>query len=361
MFALRDRPVRSPPFTRFPESRPGTDDHRGRDGAELYTHDRWMQPRLLALTLVGLALVACGHPGIPVSPGDGQRATGAPKLLIRLDEGNDERGVGQHFADYLTDGSVIRLNAAGLHCIGDPGCGNLESNTLTAAGLAALHGVLDKDADLLGQPGAYVQRSRPNMGTGRADIKYTFVLERADGSRYAVSVPSLRSEDAAHWEPDPAIARLNALAEAMIDPMTLAGSDGLADRVWKTDPSTNVAVFVWFSDVSPFIAEQHMAAELKSIGWPFEGEPDSFGKSYPGTYGVNWRCGFVSRADIKTALAGWSAVGGDRLERDLTAGQAWGSEAMLWRDADPTMTLAVRVVPLLPVDSSASCIDAMTY
>lgn len=360
---LNSRTLSPPgPCVEMPGPRPRTVTIEGGTAREIGVHDGCMQHRLPALFLACLALVACGPAKIPVSAGGGSPADGTPKLLIRLDEDNDERGVGQHVADYLTDGSVIRLNAAGLTCLFGPSCGQLESNTLTPAGVATMQGLLDDNADLLGQPGTFALRPKPNVGSPlRADIEYTFVIERADGSRYTVSAPSLRSRNADKWGSTPDIDRLNALAEAMIDPVTVVGSDGLSDRVWKEDPSTMVAVFVRFSEVSPFIAEEHMVPDIKSTGWPFEGEADSFGTSFTGTDGATRRCGFVSRADIKTALAGWSIVGGNLLEPDLTAGHSWGSSALLWRAENPTTTLGVRVVPLLPVDSSASCADAMTY
>jgi hypothetical protein len=54
-------------------------------------------------------------------------------------------------------------------------------------------------------------------------------------------------------------------------------------------------------------------------------------------------------------------VSGSLLEADLSAGHSWGSSALLWKAENPTTTLGLRIVPLLPVDSAASCLEAMSY
>jgi hypothetical protein len=143
-------------------------------------------------------------------------------------------GVGRHSADYLTDGTVIRWSPnGGKVCNGVQLCGSLERNTLTASGQTAFRAALAEYGDLLGAPMVVKRKIAPNQHPLLyGDTIDAFVLERADGTRYTVEVPSTTSRDASTWVPDAAITRLNVLADAMLDPESLVGAGGLADPTW---------------------------------------------------------------------------------------------------------------------------------
>jgi hypothetical protein len=208
-------------------------------------HMRWhastarVKPGMVALLLLSLAVSACASgPGrsviaLPPSPG-ASVGPAAPALVVRLDFVNQRpESFGEHVADYLSDGTVIRLSGHPLVPLqyGEHP-GTLEINKLTAAGMAWLHALLAKDADLLGQPKNIKEQSLPGKSvTGRGYLVDKFVLPRPDGSRYTVTVPSLTSTEASFWAPDPAITRLSALGQALADPTASVGAAGLASPV----------------------------------------------------------------------------------------------------------------------------------
>ena len=221
--------------------------------------------------------------------------------------------------------------------------------------------MLDKDADLLAEPMAYKSRTAPNtQPLGRGERIYTFVLERGDGSRYAVSIPSLESPDAATWIPDPAIERLNVLAEAMQDPETLVGAGGLANPAWTTYQPDWTAVFVSFEEVDRFVTTTGLSADISST-WPFEQAPDVFGAAFDGPSGIK-RCAFLPSADVMTAIAALPRQAGTALATPLlTAGFAWHSGGLAWLARSNTIGLALAVVPLMPEDAGTSCAYAIAY
>ena len=198
--------------------------------------------RRFALLMNVLVLAACAAPGPSVISVPAR--VGPSGLLVRLDVGYQGFDLG-HRADYLTDGTVIRW-VNGTACGNGQPCGTLERNSLTATGLTAFRALLAHNADLLAQP--MVVKRQIAAGTQpllRGDIEDAFVLERPDGTRYTVQVPSTTSQDANTWVPDPAITRLNALAAAMLDPATLVGAGGLAIRPGRP---TSRAPQPWSSD-----------------------------------------------------------------------------------------------------------------
>ena len=302
--------------------------------------------------MVCLALVACGPADIRV-PASARptAAPGAPNLLVRLDLGNDEWGVGVHLADYLSDGTVIRKNGE-----------TLERNVLTATGLASLNALLLKDSDFLGLPGSIKPTVVPGMGAmGRGAITNTLVLARSDGSRYAIDFPNLKSPDAHAWAPDPAIEHLNALASALRDPATLVGASGLANATWAAYQPVQMAVFVSWSEVNPRFVELGLGPDIAKVGWRFQDRPDALGEAFDGP-GTIQRCAFLPAADVLSAITSWPpSVGSTLATARLAAGGTWRSGTLLWGAKTPTTALGLAVVALLPEDQVASCADAIAY
>lgn len=312
------------------------------------------------MLLLSLAISGCAGPAlIHVSSNpEPTSAPGAPTLMIRLDVGNDDRGVGLHTADYLSDGTVIRWAPRPACEAGRP-CGALESNSLTTAGLAAVRALLVEDADLLAESTNLKAQMRPGESrSGRSDVINTFVLERPDGTRYTASGPSATSFNAAGWAPDPAIERLNALAEALVDPATVVGANGLVDSTWQTYQPAKTAVFISLANVNSDYPEG-LSPDISSIGWPFEGTPDSFGTAFKG-HGFQ-RCAFLPSADAMAGIAALSHVGEGLAVNQITAGAVWGSSTMLWAAKSPTAAVSIRAVALLPGDAAVSCADALAY
>jgi hypothetical protein len=352
-----------------------------------------MRPHRVALLLLSLALSACASaPGpslVPVPANSPPTAApGAPRLLVRLNVGAGPYGIGRHTADYLSDGTVVRWTVVGSVCQLAQPCGTMERNTLTTTGLAGLHSLLDKDADLLANPITVIPQRSPGLPLRGGYQVDTFVLERLDGSRYTVNAPnsSFRSADPsapdpATWVPDPAIARLNALAAALIDPVTLVGSAGLAHAAWEAYQPPEVAIFIEFSKFplvhpTPMIGldrsivgmpfEPPDYPDIGQIGWPFAGGAETFGTAFDasGTFwahgeGATFRCAFLPNADALAAIASlprsigtWIAPG------DVTSGVTWeGSPLRL----SQTTVLSLRAVALLPEDAGATCVDALSY
>jgi hypothetical protein len=319
------------------------------------------------LLLFSLALCACGRTGIKVASAE-PTAPDAPVLLIRLDVGNFDWFFNRHVADYLSDGTVIRW-AEGPDC--EPGrpCGRLETNTLTAAGLAALRRLLAEDADLWAQPRGGVSQNVPDEPWFyQANVVNTVVLDRPDGSRYTFSAPSARSRNAASWAPNPTAERLDALAETMRDPVTLVGPAGLVNPTWETYRPAKMAVFIRISEADPralwtdrsFAGPEY--SEFSETDWPLESLPDTFGTAFDAPEGAVNRCGFVAGTDIEAVIAGLPADGGKTLATgQLAAGRSWGHGGMLWRAKSPPMIISMWIVALMPEDGAVSCLDARSY
>jgi hypothetical protein len=328
-----------------------------------------MKPhRVAALFMVALALAACGVAGTRVSPsGRPTAAPGAPKLVIRLDTGNDERGVGQHDADYLSDGTIIRYTVVGSVCQRGQPCGTMERNTLTATGLAALRALLAQDADLLANPLTLTPQRSPGIALRGGYRTYAFVLERSDGTRYTVNAPSTSwrssdpsAPDPATWVRDPAIERLNALAAALVDPATVVGASGLADPTWAPYQPVQMAVFVSLGEVDPQFVAEGLAPDIATTGWLFQDAPDALGEAFHGR-GYQ-RCAFLPAADVLLAITSLpSRVGSTLASGELAAGSTWHSGTLLWAAKGPTTALGLNVVALLPEDAVASCADALAY
>ncbi len=298
---------------------------------------------------VALATVVIGS-GRSLIPGPSSvqatAAPGAPTHLIRLDTGNDERGVGRHVADYLSDGTVIRLNGK-----------TLERNTLTATGLTALRALLAQDSDLLAFNPQILPSEPSNPNTTN-----TFVLAQPNGSRYTVNAPSLTAPDGSVWATNPAFARLGTLAAALLDPATLVGVAGLAQPIWAAYQPTQMAVFIRFANVDPQFAAEGLAPDISSTGWPFAGAPDALGTTFTDPSGIDRRCAFLPRADVEKALISLpNSVGGSLAAGQLASGVTWHSGTLLWGAKSPTTSLSLIVVPLLPEDVAASCADALAY
>jgi hypothetical protein len=273
-------------------------------------------------------------------------AAAAAALMVRLETDNDDRGVGRRLADYLADGSVVRAGTVGL-----------EANHLTAPGLATLRALLAKDADLLARP--LTIKSEPDHD--QRDKDFTFVLTRADGSRFSVTVPDKRSPNAAKWAPDPAIARLNDLAGILLDPAAAVGVAGLADPSWTPWRSERMAVFVIFSELDPFIRENGMLPDLSTVGWPFPGNPESIGPLFEGPSGTTQRCAFLPSADVAAAIPRLASASRDDPIEQIVAGSTWQSGGWLWGDKGPNASISVAVMALLPADASASCADVRAH
>jgi hypothetical protein len=326
------------------------------------------------LLILMLATCATGPERIPAPANATPDASNTgPTLLIRMDVGfaNDSRGTGPHTADYLSDGTVVRWINAGPACVPGMSCGTLERNTLTATGLAALLALVAKDADLLATPRAFKHALVPGLPSSRSPtIINTFVLERPDGSRYTVSAPSTSSLDAGDWAPDPAIERLGALAEVMVDPATLVGSAGLTSPAWEAYRPAKTAVFIRFSEGKPYSEGSFSGptiADLSETGWPFAGDPDTFGAAFtPNSSehfleGATFRCAFLPSADAMPALASLRPIGGGTAAGYLASGAIWHSGALRWSARSPTMRFSLKAVALLPEDAAASCANALSY
>jgi hypothetical protein len=341
---------------------------------------------LAVVIAVALATVATG-PGRSLIPvplnAQATAAPGAPTLLIRLDVGQESFGPGTHTADYLSDGTVIRWTGAGVICQSEP-CGTMERNTLTATGLAALRALLSKDADLLAQPADLKSQILPGKSVlPYGDSVNTFVLQRSDGSRYAVSAPSADSANASNWVLDSGIKRLGSLAQALLDPGTLAGPAGLASPTWAAYQPVKTAIVLQF-----FVADVYVPwsttdsngitygsldgtavlPDISQTGWPFAGDPDTFGgsfvpeKSIPGLgLGTAYRCAFLPSADALTAIARLPRSVGTSYAPSELAGGIWLSGAMSWNAKSPTTGLSLAASALLPEDVTASCASVLSY
>ncbi len=294
-----------------------------------------------------------------------------PKLLIRLDVGQDygpgDSGItSQHVADYLSDGTVIRVNSPANSNLPYPvPPGILERNTLSPTGLATLRALLAKDADLLGQP-----TDITHWGDTIID---TFVLERPDGSRYTVTAPDIDSPYADKtWLPDPATARLAALAKALADPATMAGAGGLISPTWTPYLPEKMAAFVLILPIEgkydPTGINPHNEPDLSDVRWPFQGDPDTFGgafsdTSHRGLFGrATTRCAFLPSADVESGIAGLTYAGFDQFATEqIASGTYFESGIFRWSARSDTTGVMLIALALLPEDVATSCADAISY
>ena len=328
-----------------------------------------MKIRRLALLLAPLALVACAAPGPPVVSVPAR--VGPSGLLIRLNIGHEGFGVGRHSADYLTDGTVIRWSPdGGKVCNGVQLCGTLEHNTLTASGQTAFRATLAEYADLLATPLVVKSNLAPEkQPSGRAESINVFVQERPDGTRFTVEVPSTASYGAENWVSDPAITRLNALAEAMLDPETLVGAGGLTDSSWAAYEPTAAAVIITLSPaIKPVPFDGPFGPDIQKTGWPLGGAPDTFGATVTpnaatGFFSTDatskFRCAFLANdATVKAISSLPRSIGTTLAAGRLVAGMTWRSGGMRWGD---DLNFAMRAVTLLPEDVAGTCSDAFAY
>ena len=292
---------------------------------------------------------------------------GPSGLLIRLNFGDDSLGLRQHRADYLVDGTVIRW-VDGTACVDLRPCGALERNVLTASGLTALRALLDANADLLSEPGAFKPHFAPDTQPARKDVTAVFVQERPDGDRFTVSVSSITSYDAPKWAPDPAITRLNDLAAMMADPETL-GPGSLTNPNWAPYEPVATAVMLRLTpSIQPPVFDGPFGLDIKEAGWPFGGAPDGFGATfapsplmriYSTPEDATFRCAFLSSDETLTAITSLPWESGVTLAKEtLTAGRLWGSGSLRWGDS---VNFDVRAVWLMPEDVGDSCADAFSY
>ena len=332
-----------------------------------------VKPGMGALLLLSLAVSACASGlgrsviALPPSPGV-SAAVAAPALVVRLDFVNPGlKSFGEHVADYLSDGTVIRLSGHPLVPLqyGDHP-GTLEINKLTAAGMASLHALLAEDADLLGQPNDIKEQLLPGKSvTGRGYLVDRFVLPRLDGSRYTVTVPSLTSTEASFWAPDPRITRLSALGEALADPTTTVGAAGLASPVWTTYQPAQAALFVRSEQLTSAAFASMVAQDLwptmDPSHWPFASPPGTFGSTFAGPYGLE-QCTFLPTADALTGFLAVPAGPGPSLAAsELGAGNETGSELMLWNAQNLMEDFSLDMAVLLPEDAVATCLEALSY
>jgi hypothetical protein len=317
----------------------------------------------LGLVLLSLAVGACAAAPAPSVPPDSSNADpavsiAAPRLLVRLVAGGGWAGTpGRHVADYLADGTVIRLNGA-----------TLESNRLNETGLASLRMTLATNAELLATPMRIAPRATvipaedpTDMAMGLSESVNTFVLERPDGSRYTVTAPDRHPGDLIVSDPDPVVDGLTALADALSDPATLAGAGGVANPAWTTFQPAKTAVFLTLEELSdPSFLSDGVIPQIGPTDWPFKGTPHAFGTSFKGPGLIARRCAFLPSADAGTALASLSKDGGQRAAAEIAAGRAWRSDVWAWVDGSKATLLNLQASALMPEDADVSCIDALS-
>jgi hypothetical protein len=262
-----------------------------------------------------------------------------------------------HVADYLSDGTVIRARS-----------GTMETNRLTDTGLAALHALLAANADLLTTPMQIAPRSTVvpvpnNIPSGIVERVNVFILEKADGTRYSVSAPSRHSGDFFPAIPDPVADRLTALADGLADPAAALGSGAFTDSDWKPYQPTLTGVFLILQDLAldNQVVSDGVIPHVSPAEWPFEGSPQTFGRSYkgPGTH-VTWRCAFLPSADVASAVVALSKVVGQKPASPTPTSGRWHSGSMLWVTSNQVTNVSVQTLPLLPEDGALSCADALT-
>jgi hypothetical protein len=213
--------------------------------------------------------------------------------------------------------------------------------------------------------------TKPQFGhgtpLGHGDITDAFILERPDGTRYMVRVPSTTSQDANTWVSDPVITRLNALAEAMLDPATLVGASGLVNSAWATyQPSATAVVVTLTAAIKPVPFDGPFGPDIQKTGWPFGGAPDTFGATFapnPAKYfffnpAAAYRCAYLPSDGAMKAITSLPDAGASLARGEMTAGGAWGSDGLRWGD---DLDFGMWAVVLLPEDVAGSCSDAFSY
>jgi hypothetical protein len=325
---------------------------------------------LVALAVLGVAVVvglstgltAIGHGSTQAIGADASRT--GPRLLIRLDVGRPyaSSGLGpQHVADYLSDGTVIRWATTDDSCRLGRGCGILERNTLTRYGLASLQALLSENADLLAQPADLESAT----DSGFDDI---FVMERPDGSRYSINVPSPdhRYPGAIERSPSPEVSRFDALAR------TLATPQALVDHPWEPYEPARMAVFVTVFSLPVFNPNGFGDRDHSPVltGWSLDGDPDSFGGAFTDSPEPDYRllagprssrCAFLPSADAESAITSLTSPSDWKWMDSIIASGGRARTVWRWSAKSKTTGVEMRVIALLPEDTAGSCLDALSY
>ncbi len=322
--------------------------------------------RRAALVSLVLLVSACAAASRTTSD-DGPTMISSPaKLLVRLDTGNIFYKVGQHVADYLTDGTVIRLHD-----------GKLETNKLTATGLATVQALLDRESDLLSGPGRFEPKLvRSALLFGPGTIGYHFILPAPDGSRFIVSSVNAWSPDAKNWVPDPAIDRLSALAGDLADPASLVGDTGLVDPAWLIYRPARMGVFLAIAPTRICGSDPNDNLDCLSVSppagtsgtdWLFPGDPRAFGTAFTFAGDTTRRCALLPGAEVDAAVANLplsadlAQKARDSVAATLASGVTWESGYPFWPAGGPGFVIIVTVVALLPEDVAGPCADALRY
>jgi hypothetical protein len=310
--------------------------------------------RLVVLLLFALALSGCATASGPTS---GAAPTSTARLLVRLNVGWGGGGeFGRHVADYLADGTVIRLHGS-----------TLERNRLNESGLDKLRGLLATNADLLTTPMQIAPRSTivpvpNNIPAGIVERVYSFILERPDGTRYAVRSPSRHAWDFLAGGHDPIVERLTALGDALADPASVFGSGAFADS-WSTWQPVKTAIFLILQEttIDNDVVSDGVIPHIGPTDWPFKNDPHNFGTVYkgPGDH-VTRQCAFLPSAEAATGLIGLSKQGGQKAANEMAAGLAWRVSSLLWVSGRQATFVSVQAFALLPEDGAVSCADALS-
>lgn len=172
--------------------------------------------------------------------------------------------------------------------------------------------------------------------------------------------------------PDPATERMGALAKALADPATMAGADGLTRPTWEPYKPAKTAVFVLTLPIEgkydPTGINPHNEPDLDDVGWPFVGDPDTFGGAFTNTphSGIfsraTTRCAFLPSADVESAIAGTTHAGNRRFAAEqIASGTFFESNIWRWSARSETTGVLLVALALLPEDVATSCIDALSY
>ena len=176
--------------------------------------------------------------------------------------------------------------------------------------------------------------------------------------------------------PDPAITRLNDLADVMADPVTLVGANGLAHPVWEAYQPSAVALFVRMTaappEITPSVTKDGIAVgpfptiyvpDLHKTGWPFGATPDTIGVAFA-PYASNdrfapvaatYRCAFLANADAMSGIASLPDAGESLAASEMAAGGSWAAGGERWDNVD----LVLRAIALMPEDVAGSCAEAL--
>jgi hypothetical protein len=235
--------------------------------------------------------------------------------------------------------------------------------------MTAFRALLATDADLLAEPVVLKSYLAPGaQPSGRGQSTDVFVQERPNGTRFAVKVPNTTSYDAANWVADPAITRLNALADTMADVVNLVGATGLANPTWAAyKPSATAVIVRLTASIQPPVFDGPFGPDIQKTGWPFGGAPDTFGAVFTpnssmgldaSTEAATFRCAFLSSDDTLKAITSLPDAGASLALGEMAAGGIWGSSGLRWGDK---VDFGMRAVELLPEDVAGSCADAFSY